>query len=65
MTTHTNEFDATVAHFKAIADEKLARLRGSPQFDSFLTQEAVAAFSRVETSAYAGRSLKQHKRPLS
>ncbi|WP_252088873.1 hypothetical protein [Pseudomonas sp. MWU13-3659] len=60
--TKPGDFTASVNHFKAIADEKLARLRASAQYDSFLTDAAITAFSSIETSAYAGRPHKPHKR---
>lgn len=55
MTAKPSDFEATVAYFKAVADEKLARLRASPQYDSFISDAAVEAFAKVEGSAYAGR----------
>lgn len=61
MTIKSSDFSAAVAHYKAIADEKLARLRASAQYDSFLNDDAVAAFSSIEASAYAGHARKQHK----
>lgn len=55
MTATPGDFEATVAYFKAVADEKLARLRASPHYDSFINEAAVEAFAKVEGSAYAGR----------
>ncbi|CAK15170.1 hypothetical protein [Pseudomonas entomophila] len=60
--TKPSDFTASVNHFKTIADEKLARLRASAHYDSFLTDDAITAFSRIETSAYAGRPHKPRKR---
>ena len=65
MTIQPSDFSAAVAHYKAIADEKLARLRTSAQYDSFLNDDAVAAFSSIDACAYAGRSHKQLKPSVS
>lgn len=61
MATKHSDFSANVARYKAIADERLSRLRESVRFDGFLTDEAIEAFSKVEGSAYAGRPLKNRK----
>lgn len=60
--TKSGDFSASVNQFKAIADEKLARLRASARYDSFLSDDAIAAFSSIEASAYAGRPHKPRKR---
>ncbi|QXH44082.1 hypothetical protein KSS93_14335 [Pseudomonas xanthosomatis] len=62
MTDKPSDVSATVAHFKAIADEKLAQLRASSQYDSFLNENAIEAFSRIEQSSYAGRPHASRKR---
>ncbi|MFT0519251.1 hypothetical protein [Pseudomonas faucium] len=61
MANKTGDFSADVARYKAMADERLARLIGSARYHSFLTNEAIDAFAKIEDSAYAGRSLKAAK----
>ena len=62
MTDKNRDFSATVAHFKAAADEKLARLRASAQYRSFLSDEAIDAFANIEQSSYAGLARKRASR---
>lgn len=61
MSTKSSDFSESIAHFRAIADAKLARLRESAHYDSFLTEEAIEAFAKVEGSVYAGTSGKRRK----
>ncbi|MFJ4255769.1 hypothetical protein ACIP01_02300 [Pseudomonas monteilii] len=61
MTSKSNDFEASVAHFKAIADEKLARLRESATFQGFTNEEALEAFAKIDSSTYAGRPIKRKK----
>ncbi|NVL49897.1 hypothetical protein F2S72_09105 [Pseudomonas syringae pv. actinidiae] len=53
MTTNVN---STV---KAQAKAKLARLHKSPKYRSFFDAAAIDAFSKVEGSAFAGKSIKR------
>lgn len=53
MTTKVN---STV---KAQAKAKLARLHKSPTYRSFFDAAAIDAFSKVEGSAFAGKSIKR------
>lgn len=50
------------AHTREAAIEKLRRLQRSPKYRSFLSQEAIDAFAKVESSAFAGKSLPLNKR---
>lgn len=59
MVTETRNFDEAVAHFKAIAEAKLKRLRESAQYQSFLKDEAIQAFNQVEGSGLAGKPSKR------
>lgn len=59
MVTKTSNFDEAVAHFKAIAQAKLKRLRESAHYQSFLTDEAIDAFSKVEGTVLAGKPSKR------
>lgn len=59
MANEIGDFSANVAHFKAIADEKLARLRASATFHGFIDKKTLDAFARVDSSAFAGRSVKR------
>ena len=43
---------------KAEAKAKLARLHNSPKYRSFFDAAAIDAFSKIEGSAFAGKSLK-------
>lgn len=61
MASKSSDFEASVAHFKAVADEKLARLRESVQFHGFVNQETVEAFAKVDCSTYAGRPIRRNK----
>ncbi|MFJ4064538.1 hypothetical protein ACIPW4_04485 [Pseudomonas sp. NPDC089996] len=61
MANETDAFSASAAHFKATAEEKLARLRKCAQFHGFISEETLEAFARIEQSAYAGRSIKHRK----
>lgn len=53
MTTKVN---STV---KAQAKAKLSRLHKSPNYRSFFDAAAIDAFSKVEGSAFAGKSIKR------
>lgn len=61
MASKDGDFSANVARYKAIADEKLARLRESAQYQTYFTEEAIDAFAKVEDSAFAGRPMKRSK----
>lgn len=61
MASNDGDFSANVARYKAIADEKLARLRKCAQYQSFFTQDAIEAFAKIEGSAFAGRPMKRNK----
>jgi len=61
MSTKSSDFSASVAHFRAVADAKLTRLRQSAQYESLLNGDAVEAFTKVEGSVYAGASGKRRK----
>ncbi|MDH0647787.1 hypothetical protein N5D48_10295 [Pseudomonas sp. GD03858] len=63
MMNDSSTFDANVAYFKAVAEQKLARFRASAQYDSFLSDDAIDAFAKVEGSAYAGRPRTSRKPP--
>jgi hypothetical protein len=56
MTTKVNS--TTV---KAAARAKLERLQRSSKYHSFFDVAAIEAFSKVEGSAFAGKSLKRGK----
>ncbi|WP_459746899.1 hypothetical protein [Pseudomonas sp. 3A(2025)] len=53
MTTDVN------AKIKEQALARLARIQRSPNYRSFFTDAAIDAFSKVEGSALAGKSLKR------
>lgn len=55
MTTEVNQ------KAKAEARAKLDRLQKSPKFKSFFNADAIDAFSDIEGSAFAGKSLKKHE----
>lgn len=61
MASKSSDFKASVAQFKAIADEKLARLRESAQFQGFISEDALEAFSKIDSSTYAGRPTTRKK----
>jgi len=44
---------------KAVARAKLERLQRSSKYKSFFDAPAIEAFSKVEDSAFAGKSLKR------
>ena len=50
------------ANIRKSAIEKLRRLQKSPRYRSFFSPEAVDAFTKVESSAFAGKSLLCSKR---
>jgi len=50
------------ANIRKAAIEKLRRLQKSPRYRSFFSPEAVDAFTKVESSAFAGKSLLCSKR---
>lgn len=50
------DFSATVARFKAIADQKIASMRSSVSYNSFLEGATIEAFAKVEQSNYAGHA---------
>ncbi|MNF58271.1 hypothetical protein D3C84_398220 [compost metagenome] len=52
MTTKIN------GNIKAVARAKLARLQKSSKYHSFFNPAAIDAFTKVERSAFAGKSLK-------
>lgn len=52
----------TPSRMHEAAVEKLRRLRQSPKYSSFLRQEVIDAFAKVEQSALAGKSLPPNKR---
>lgn len=56
MTTKVNSINA-----KAVARAKLERLQKSPKYHSFFEDAAIEAFTKVEGSAFAGKSLKRGK----
>lgn len=53
MTTKVN------SNLKAQAKARLERLHKSPKYRSFFTDAAIDAFSKVEGSAFAGKSIKR------
>jgi hypothetical protein len=55
-----SEPDKSSAAAVAQAREKLERLHQSPNYRSFFSDEAIAAFSKVEDSAFAGRGRSRH-----
>jgi hypothetical protein len=56
MTTKVNSNNV-----KAAAKAKLVRLQSSSKYNSFFDVAAIEAFSKVEGSAFAGKSLKRGK----
>jgi hypothetical protein len=56
MTTKVNS-----TNVKAVARAKLERMQKSTKFRSFFDVAAIEAFSKVEGSAFAGKSLKRGK----
>ncbi|MCF5372006.1 hypothetical protein [Pseudomonas syringae] len=53
MTTKVN------SSVKAQARAKLTRLQKSPKYRSFFDAAAIDAFSKIEGSAFAGKSIKR------
>ncbi|WDY55963.1 hypothetical protein [Pseudomonas sp. PSKL.D1] len=61
MTNQSADFSENVAHYKAIAEKKIALLRESARFKGFITQATVDEFAKIEDFTYAGLSLKVSK----
>ncbi|CAM3946424.1 hypothetical protein CCOS865_04353 [Pseudomonas reidholzensis] len=55
------DLSAEVAKFKAIAAQKMARMRHSAQYHSFLNDAAIGAFSKVDGCDYAGHTSRADK----
>ena len=60
-----DDFTEAVARFKALADERLARLRASARYESFLSDGAIDAFAQIDQSGYAGHARSAGKRQAS
>jgi hypothetical protein len=46
---------------KAEAKAKIARMQRSPKYHSFFNTEAIEAFNKVESTAFAGTSIKRSR----
>lgn len=61
MTTKATKTSMSVSQFKSVADAKLAKLRKSVGYESFYIDSSIEAFGLVDSSAYAGKPVKQRK----